>query len=214
MNQRETNPAPVIGAGQALPCLALLLLPLLAVTNARARLHFPGKASTGQSGGPYLPRLGSPELRFQELTPRPILIARLAAVVPPIATEPSREPTADSSVSPSPTLSTSPSDSDPAATTTAALTPPDAADDQASPIASANDQPAAELPASRPAEPARESLPILHDDLRPSTRPEDFLPYFQLPVAGGVNVIAPVPAVSPAPGTLPPSSATYTQTPR
>jgi hypothetical protein len=47
----------------------------------------------------------------------------------------------------------------------------------------------------------------LPDDLRQPTRPEDFLPYFQLP-GPGVN-----PGV-PAPAPLPPSSATYTQTPR
>ena len=52
---------------------------------------------------------------------------------------------------------------------------------------------------------------ILPDDTRPSTRPEDFLPYFQFP-GGDVNnpgsATAPRP---PVPGQLPPSSATYQQ---
>ena len=42
---------------------------------------------------------------------------------------------------------------------------------------------------------------ILPDDTRPRVRAEDFLPYFRIP---GV----------PVPAQLPPSSATYTQTPR
>ena len=49
----------------------------------------------------------------------------------------------------------------------------------------------ATAPPSKPAPPA-----ILPDDTRPVIRAEDFLPYFQ------------------APGAIPPSSATYTQTPR
>ena len=58
-----------------------MLLPLLAVANARARLHFPAKTTTGQRG-PYLPALGAPALRFQSLTPPPLLVARLAAALP------------------------------------------------------------------------------------------------------------------------------------
>ena len=61
--------------------------------------------------------------------------------------------------------------------------------------------------ADTPPESTHGPLPILPDDLRQPTRPEDFLPYFQLP-GPGVN-----PGV-PAPAPLPPSSATYTQTPR
>ncbi len=55
--------------------------------------------------------------------------------------------------------------------------------------------------------------PILPDDLRPRVRAEDFLPYFEIPAAkpGDPNVVVPVPR---APALLPPSSATYTQTPK
>lgn len=80
----------------------------------------------------------------------------------------------------------------------------------------------AELPSGDPkAEPSpanvkgHSSAPILPDDARPTVRPEDFLPYFQYPgsgsKSGGVIIINPVPATPPAPGTLPPSSATYIQ---
>ncbi len=51
-----------------------------------------------------------------------------------------------------------------------------------------------------PAVPAPPSA-VLPDDSQPQVRAEDFLPYFQLPGA-------------PRPAPLPPSSATYTQTPK
>lgn len=55
------------------------------------------------------------------------------------------------------------------------------------------------------------SLNILPDDTRPSTRPEDFLPFFQFP-SGDVTVVVPATVhQSPAPGQLPVSSATYQQ---
>lgn len=55
---------------------------------------------------------------------------------------------------------------------------------------------------------------IIPDDTRAPVRPEDFLPYFQIPGAGEVSLIVPVPRAIPPPPPLPPSSATYTQTPR
>ena len=69
------------------------------------------------------------------------------------------------------------------------------------------------------AEPARgKPLPILHDELRPQVRPEDFLPYFQVPgsatQSGAVIPGAYTPRGAPEPAPLPPSSATYTQTPQ
>ncbi len=72
-------------------------------------------------------------------------------------------------------------------------------------------------PASAP--PKAPPAAILPDDTRPSVRPEDFLPYFQVPgattSAGEVNVIMPANAFTPpAAAPLPPSSATYTQSPR
>lgn len=200
MNQRETTPAPALGAGQALPCLALMLLPLLAVANARARLHFPAKTTTGQRG-PYLPALGAPALRFQSLTPPPLLVARLAAALPsaPAGATP---PKADASASP---LSLPPSASD-----STAPTPPESVADPVPPPSSTDSLALPNQPApaaDTPPESTHGPLPILPDDLRQPTRPEDFLPYFQLP-GPGVN-----PGV-PAPAPLPPSSATYTQTPR
>ena len=67
---------------------------------------------------------------------------------------------------------------------------------------------------NKPANPVSNSpSPILPDDTRPSTRPEDFLPYFQFP--GGSNDVTNLGPASaprpPAPSQLPPSSATYQQ---
>ena len=56
-----------------------------------------------------------------------------------------------------------------------------------------------------------EPLAILSDESTPTVRPEDFLPFF-LPPA--FTPVVPAPREVPAPATLEPSSATYTQTPR
>jgi hypothetical protein len=56
-----------------------------------------------------------------------------------------------------------------------------------------------------------EPLAILSDESTPTVRPEDFLPFFLPPTS---TPVAPAPREAPAPATLEPSSATYTQTPR
>jgi hypothetical protein len=66
-------------------------------------------------------------------------------------------------------------------------------------------------PASRPP-----PAPILPDDLRPQVRPEDFLPYFQIPGGspGSDPVGVPLPSSASPPAALPPSSASFQQTTR
>jgi len=63
----------------------------------------------------------------------------------------------------------------------------------------------------------RPPAPILIDDLRPTVRPEDFLPFFLLPGTHSgdtaTTIVVPVPRQAPAPGTQPPSSATFTRSP-
>ena len=64
---------------------------------------------------------------------------------------------------------------------------------------------------------AREPARILLDDVRPQVRPEEFLPYFQVPRSkhpGELTIMAPVPPAPPAPAANRPSSATYTQSPQ
>jgi hypothetical protein len=58
----------------------------------------------------------------------------------------------------------------------------------------------------------KSTLSILPDDTRPSSRAEDFLPFFQFPAGDGVNVVVPASvAKPPTPGQMPVSSATYQQ---
>lgn len=73
---------------------------------------------------------------------------------------------------------------------------------------------------NEPSAPSIKTPPaILPDDLRSTVRPEDFLPYFQIPGSaqnpGDVTLLVPaLPKNAPAPATIPASSATYTQTPK
>lgn len=199
MNQREPTSTP-IGVGQTLSCLALLLLPMVAAARAWSRPALPMQDALPHPRT-YLVALGSPPLRFEEPAPPPDLVTRPAAGAPPrpaMFDEPlagqdqPAAPAAVSASSPSPTADHTPV---PGASTDSATTPPTEA----------------QVPVHTPP-------PILPDDVRPQTRPEDFLPFFQIPATqpGGPSVIVPVPRIpaSPAPAPLPPSSATYTQTPR
>lgn len=197
MNQREPTAAP-LGAGQALPCLALLLLLLLAVARAWSRPTQPSRPAFAQEV-PYLVALGAPPLRFLEPAPPPDLVSRPAAGAPPVPSlaEQTNTPAAETA-----------NTSDAAGTPTLASSLPTPL-----PLPLPTDNaPASEADASAPA-PTRVPQPILPDEIRPQARPEDFLPFFQIPVpqTGNADVIVPVPR---APAPLPPSSATYTQTPR
>lgn len=133
---------------------------------------------------PYLPFLGAPPLRFQDATPPPDLASRPAAAAPP---QPHLTP-AESSVG--------------------------LANSAAASLASA--RPKIEARASDPHEPAQETprtdaVPILPDTVRTQVQAEDFLPFFLIP--GPAKTVGTAPS-APEPGTLPPSSATYTETPR
>jgi Predicted membrane protein len=201
MNQREPTSAP-IGAGQALPCLALLLLPLLTAARAWARPAL--SAPSASSAKPYLVALGSPPLRFEEPAPPPDLVSRPPAAAPP-------QPAADP-------LPATPDESEPARTTDTSPPPDEPANTRsAEPVPETippGDDPVSDstLPDDEPV-PPRAPQPILRDDLRPHTRPEDFLPFFQIPAPGGdATVIVPTPR-TPSGTPLPPSSATYIQTP-
>lgn len=204
MNQREPTPAP-LGAGQALPCLALLLLSLLAVVRAWSRPAHHPQSAFGHAK-PYLVALGAPPLRFQELEPPPDLVTRPPAAAPP-------QPAAAAGSEPAPSDNPQPVSS-PSSVVTASPVAPVA---PASSVTT-NDATTDLLPPESEPPPVRTPAPILPDDLRPQARPEDFLPFFRIPVSrpGDPTVIVPVPRTpanpaSPAP--LPPSSATYTQSP-
>ena len=178
---------------------SLLLLPALVPKsvsgNSRSRLNTSAALNLGNAEPvllPYLAVVGGPPLRFQAATPPPDLTVRPAAAIPPV-------PTAASFESSDAHAASKPSE--------AAL-----ADSKSSSLAAnaaSSDQPANTGPAAPTKAPPPSLLP---DDARPAIRPEDFLPYFQIPgQSGGVNLLVPVPRGAPAPAPLPPSSATYTQ---
>ena len=202
MNHLEPPHLPA-GLRRALHCLSLLLLPALTPEGAQA-LTRPRPAPRdgadlhGPEPAPYLPAMGAPPLRFKEVAPPPDLVTRPAAGAPPtpaLTLTESSVALANAAAARSATMNVVAPES---AGATAATGP--AATDDAS-------VPAPKTPSS-----------ILPDDARPAVRPEDFLPYFQIPGSatrpGDVTLLVPAARAAPAPATLPASSATYTQTPR
>ncbi len=193
MNHREPPHLPV-GVRRALRCLSLLLVPTLTLDQGVAGPRLRSAQRIGTEPIPYLPILGSPSLRIEEAPP-PDLVTRPPAAAPPV-----------------PALT-------PLETSVAA-----ANSDAARTIATRGDLPesarsSATGTAEAPKASERTPAAILPDSTRTVIHPEDFLPYFQIPAAGSVRnsadvrVIAPMPDNAPAPA-IPPSSATYTQTPR
>ena len=202
MNHREPPSLPT-GVRRALRCLSLLLLPVLAPEAApalpRHRQAFgPGADGPGSDSLPYLTFVGAPPLRFQKATLPPDVIARPSAGAPPV---PALTPTE---------LAVALANADAARSATTSARPPEEAP---SPDIKAETKP----PAPAPTKPVPAA--IMPDDMRPSVRPEDFLPYFQIPgsakASGEARVIMPANAFTPPASTpLPPSSATYTQSPK
>lgn len=199
MNHRESPPLSA-GARRALRCLSLLLVPALApdAAPAMSRPRHAFGQGVGAHGGdslPYLAMVGAPPLRFEKSAPPSDLGTRPAAAAPPL---------------PSFSLTES----------AVALANAAAARSTTATTRGEDEAPVTELPAAAsaasPLPPKPTPRAILPDDTRPKVRPEDFLPYFQIPgsarSANEVNVIMPANAFpSPAPATLPPSTATYTQ---
>ncbi len=197
MNHSVPTPVP-LGIRRALQCLALLLPALVPMTmraamRQRAMLS-PPAGRHGAEPAAYLPTLGAPPLRFADGTPAPELVTRPAAAAPPL---PGRTRT-ESSVAlanAAAAQSTTVHGGSPLPRRTSAVEAP-----EGTPIADP------EAPSS-----------ILPDEIRPQVRPEDFLPYFQLPSpvppAGGVNPGDPLPPHTPTTARPPTSSATYRQTP-
>jgi len=189
MNHREPPHLPVDSC-RPLQIMALLLLPALAPMHTLATSRMGSVANSS----PYLLAVGAPALRFREPPPSPNFSKRPPANASP-ATDGEASSQAVASHRPDVLL---------------ALPPPTSSAEGAN---STN-------PASQPSNPQPPPLPapIIPDDTRPNVRPEDFLPFFQIPgsaaVPVGVTVIAPVPQAAPTTATIPVSSATYTQTPR
>jgi hypothetical protein len=193
MNHREPSHA-TSAARRARHCLSLLLLPALGPESSHASVRQRVAQVSGldlqsaeRESVPYLLAFSSPSLRFQEAPPD--LATRPAAAGPPM-----------------PGLN-------PAETAVAQ------ANASAAHPAATQDQPAlAEKSEPKPpglAAPKATPTAILPDETRPQVRPEDFLPYFQIPGATppAGDVTPYVPPARSAPVALPPSTATYRQTP-
>lgn len=199
MNYREPPQLPV-GARRALRCLSLLLLPAIAPKAAHSSPRSrPPAGLTDEPHRPkpvpYLVALGAPSLRFQRPTPPPDLVTHPAAAAPPV---PALTPT-ESAVA----------QANAAASQAAAV--------RTTPAADPGSTEAKPKDATTPAKPTSKRS-ILPDDTRPAIKPEDFLPFFQIPgtakAPGDISVIAPASLNTPTAAPIPPSSATYTQTPK
>lgn len=192
MNHRETPHHPA-RRREALGCLALMLL---APMGAKA-LPRPGSPKTHSPHGAnptvYLPVVGAPQLRFQ---PKPIVAEAPAKVAASPAVASPATPSSPANDFIIPKL-------------------PDAKDHGTE---AAAQNVVEKTPATTPPPATKPPPAIITDELRPAARAEDFLPYFQMPgsarTSRDVNLLMPAPGSAPTPAAIPPSSATYTQTPK
>lgn len=214
MNHREPPHLPA-GVRRALHCLSLMLLPALTPEGVHAlpRSRLPGNGPNLRNAEPipYLPLVGAPPLRFQEAAPPPDLVTRPAAAAPPTPALSLTETSvalANAAAAHSTTVAPG---GDPAHPSPPSPPPPPATE----PLAPETQQTPAEIEAEAP---EKAPAPILPDNARPAIRPEDFLPYFQIPGSArnpsDVTLLVPSVPSAPAPAPLPPSSATYTQSPQ
>jgi len=181
-------PSPRGGLHRTLRLLSLLVLnhalnPTSTVANGRSRL--PG-SSDGEAGS-------DPESR-PYLSVAGSVPLRFSAPPRHISNLVTRSVVTPQIVAPAPTTPTEPAP--------APLSP-----NLESKVLPIETSPVPTIPTTNKSAPA-----ILPDDTRPSTRPEDFLPFFKFPGTGDVTVPSPATIPSPpTPGQLPASSATYQQ---
>ncbi len=179
---------------QTLPILALLLLfgfapgSTLAGSRPRSGIHMIGDRRAPVRE-PYLIAVGAPALRFREPETASEPAARSVVVGPPVPGL-----NADEAVV--------------AVANAAAVRVPSVREAKPDSVNAPKSGPALSIP--------RKPIPlsILPDDTRPQVRAEDFLPFFQIPGAAQGGDAPAAFAPQSAPGALPPSSATYTQTPK
>lgn len=194
MNHRERMRRPV-PTHRTMRCFTLLLLPALAPGLLLGYPRDPraiamGRRYCGVAPLPYLPVLGAPALRFERTNPPPDLVTQPPAAAPPIP-----------ALSPTETVVAQEN-------TAAAL----ATEHPASRSVAAGSDSGGIVPSTK-------NTPsiILPDGSRPTVNAEDFLPFFQVPGSRATTkptvIIPSPPAPSPGPF-VPPSSATYTESPR
>lgn len=196
MNHREPTQRP-IALRRGLQCLAFVLsavVPQALPAAARQRTASgPSAERSSRESAGYLTSLGAPPLRFVEIAPPPDVTTRPAAAAPP---QPALTVT-ESSVA----MANAAAAQSVSVHTTAPELPVETKVESPAPAPAAAEKP---TPSA-----------ILPDETRPEVRPEDFLPFFQIPGSpnqpGGMTLVVPVPRNAPPPPPLPVSSATYNQ---
>ncbi len=191
MNHREPPQLPA-GIRKAIQCLSLALLQVTATADAMAltRTRPPGSGPEQPHAGsiPYLASVGSRALRFQTAP-----IPAVSEVPAPISAETS--PREDAS--------------------TIAANDPVRVGTELAPSTTATTSESSNNPPGGESE--KSPQPILRDHITPTVRAEDFLPYFQIPGSArnlsDVTLLVPAAPAAPTPAAIPPSSATYRQTP-
>lgn len=141
-----------------------------------------------------MPSMGTPALRFMEAMPIAPVLSKPIASGPPVAA--SGPEVAEVNL---------------ANNQAAASTPPMPLPAQPAQLAPVT--PSAAPQPEQPATPTPKPQPIIPDDTRRKLQSQDFLPLFRFPGPNDASEDVSVPAVPtpPAPGVLPPSSATYQQ---
>lgn len=190
MKMRNSNPW-LGGVARHLRCLSFLLVPALA-SDATPGPRSP--VADSEESSPYLPLVGPPPLRFAQAPPPPDLSTRPTPAAPPRPSVMEEIAAANSASANSGALA--PADTgtmpDPRRTTPVEVVP-------LGPDATGKPSPTKEAPA------------LLPDDVQHETRPEEILPFFQFPGAGGVTVVVPEVPASSGTTRLPVSSAVYRQ---
>lgn len=193
MNHREPPHLPA-GMRRAVYGLSLALLQVMASADATAlpqtRPLGSGPERLHVGSPPYLTAVGPCALRFQTPAPPPAIREIIPITAMPAA----------------------------ASEDTATVASNEAAHpgtEHAPPGPSVATESAASAPST--GVPAKSPQPILRDNITPTVRAEDFLPYFQIPGSAqnpsDVTLLVPAAPSAPAPAAIPPSSATYRQTP-
>ena len=171
---------------KAWPIFSVLLLPVMACevgsrTSAATTEQDFIPLGTTEPSRPYLQYVGPPALRFEDAPPPPDLPDHPVAGT----TSPPGHISDSAKVKPNAE-----------APAMVAAVP--------APAGASGSEPTSQHPSESAEASASQATSILPDDSKQRVRPEDFLPFFQFP--GGSTA-----PVANAPGTIPPSSATYKQ---
>lgn len=179
-------------------CLSFLLVPALA-SEVTPRPRSTSSCATGSTPGadpllPYLLAVGPPPLRFAQALPLPDVSTRPASAAPPVPAV-VEEIAAANAASAKPVGTAPPSP----------VAPPEAPAPEPATTLVAPVDTAKPTPAKTPAA-------LIPDDTQHELRPEEILPFFQMPGAGGAaTVVVPVVPAQPEEMRLPVSTAVYRQ---